>query len=413
MRRGTLSGRGWVALLAAGLGSVALAGCGGSSSGGNVIKWYAYNEPSGAFQTAAANCSRGQPYRIKVVPLPTDSDQQRELIGRRLAAKDSDLDIMAMDVIWTGEFANAGWIRPVPAADAPKASAGVLPGALATATYQGQLWAVPFTSNTQLLWYRKDMVKTPPTTWAQMISQAEQLHTKIEIQGAKYEGLTVWFNSLIQSAGGQIVTAQGKPALGAAAQTAGSVMRSLASSSAADPSLSNEKEDANRLAFEKGTAYFEINYPFIYPSAKKNAPALASKIGWTTYPRVSANSPARAPIGGFNLGVSAYSKNPARAFQAARCLASVQNQTIAAEKGGLAPTQASLYDDPALKKTYPFAAELKASIASGAPRPVTPAYSDVSLAVQSALSPPKSVNPSNLSSDLSSKLKKAIKGEIF
>ena len=76
---------------------------------------------------------------------------------------------------------------------------------------KGRLWAAPINSNTELLWYRKDLVKTPPKTWNQMIDDAEQLAKQgkphyIEEQGAKYEGLTVWFNSLVNSAGGGIIT---------------------------------------------------------------------------------------------------------------------------------------------------------------------------------------------------------------
>jgi trehalose/maltose transport system substrate-binding protein len=394
--------------------AITLAGCGASASPNRkTVKWYVFNEPSGAYAQAAANCSKGKPYTVALVPLPTNADAQRELVVRRLAAKDPDIDIVGMDVTWTGEFAQAGWIRPVPTSLAPQISNGVLPGSLATATYQGRLWALPFTSNTQLLWYRKDLVKTPPTTWAEMIADAERLHTKIEIQGAKYEGLAVWFNSMIQSAGGQIVTSKNEPALGKPAEIAAATMKALASSSAADPSLSNQREDDNRLAFEKGTADFEINYPFIYPSAKTNNPKLFKNIGWTTYPRVVANMPARPPIGGINLGVSAYTGNPARSFAVAQCLTNDTNQIIAAKLGGLPPTRSALYASPALKQDYPFAATLKTSIANGAPRPVTPAYDDVSLAVEDQLSPESAINPATFTASLSSKLKKAVKGEIF
>ena len=69
---------------------------------------------------------------------------------------------------------------------------------------------MPDNSNTQLLWYRSDLVKTPPKTWAQMIADAEQLAKEgkphyIEIQGAQYEGATVWFNTMVASAGGTIL----------------------------------------------------------------------------------------------------------------------------------------------------------------------------------------------------------------
>ena len=85
---------------------------------------------------------------------------------------------------------------------------GTLPAPIQSATYRGQLFGAPANSNTQLLWYRKDLVKTPPRTWSQMLAMAGRIdprQNKIEIQGKQYEGLTVWFNSLLSSAGGQVL----------------------------------------------------------------------------------------------------------------------------------------------------------------------------------------------------------------
>src|SRR4051812_29453003 len=112
MLRGRTSGV--VATLA--LAAATAAGCGGSSKSGGpaTINWYVFKEPGGAFDAAAAICTKSSQgrYKVKVVALPTDSDQQRELIVRRLAAKDSSLDVIGMDVNWTAEFAGAGWIVP-------------------------------------------------------------------------------------------------------------------------------------------------------------------------------------------------------------------------------------------------------------------------------------------------------------
>jgi len=130
---------------------------------------------------------------------------------RRLAAKDNGIDIIGMDVNWTAEFAEAGWIKRWTGANKAAVINGVLPGPIATATWKGRLYAAPANPNTQLLWYRKDLVPTPPTTWAQMIQQATALAKQgkphyIEVQGRQYEGLTVWFNSLVASAGGRILS---------------------------------------------------------------------------------------------------------------------------------------------------------------------------------------------------------------
>ena len=56
----------------------------------------------------------------------------------------------------------------------------------------------PFTSNAQILFYRKDRVKTAPRTWDEMLADALRLgaNGKIQVQGARYEGLTVWINAL-------------------------------------------------------------------------------------------------------------------------------------------------------------------------------------------------------------------------
>src|SRR6201999_3239142 len=149
-------------------------------------------------------------YKIKINLLSTSSDQQRVSLVRRLAAGDSSIDILAMDVDWTAEFATAKWIRPWIGANKAAVTNGVLPGPLQTATWKGKLYAAPINSNTQLLWYRKDLVPNPPKTWTQMIQDATKLAKEgkphyIEVQGKQYEGLTVWFNTLVASQGGSIL----------------------------------------------------------------------------------------------------------------------------------------------------------------------------------------------------------------
>ncbi len=104
--------------------------------------------------------------------LPTDADGQRQELVRRLAAHDSSIDLIGMDVTYTPEFAGAGWIRPWTGANRTAATQGVLPGPVATATWKGKVYGIPDNSNTQLLWYRKDLVPKPPQTWTEMLADA-------------------------------------------------------------------------------------------------------------------------------------------------------------------------------------------------------------------------------------------------
>ena len=392
-----------------------LAACGGGSSGGTAnINVWVFNEPSGSFKDAAKRCSdqSGGKYKITLNALSNQADQQRQSLVRRLAAKDSSIDIAGLDVVWTAEFAAAGWIKEWPTDLANQVKQGTLPGPLTTATYQGKLYAAPANSNTQLLWYRKDKVSSPPQTWNDLIDQATKLKTHVEIQGAQYEGVMVWFNSLVQSAGGTIVKGT-DVTLGQPGQQAAEIMSKLAHSPAADPSLASQHEDENRLAFEAGTSYLEINYPFVYPSAKADVPDIYKNMAWAPYPGIKSGSDAKAPIGGINWGVGAYTKHPQQAFEAAACMRNEENEKEAAIKGGLPPTLESLYSDPELIKAYPFAALIKKQLASAAVRPVTPAYADVSLAVAKAVSPPTSIKLDGFVDSLRSTLKDAVKSQAL
>jgi trehalose/maltose transport system substrate-binding protein len=388
--------------------------CGGEDTSGPVkLQWWSYNEPSGAFADAVKYCneqSNGE-YEIIYQKLGSNADVQRQQLVRRLAAEDDSIDLLSMDVIWTAEFAEAKWIKPFPEDVAQEVSDGTLKGSLETATYKDQLYGAPANSNTQLLWYRKDKIDEPPKTWDELIKTAVDMKTKVEVQAAAYEGYTVWINSLIQSAGGQILEDADTASLDPEPTgQALDIISTLANSPAADPSIDNSKEDSGRLAFEQGVADFQVNYPFIYPSAAA-IKGFQEKIGWAPYPQVDEGTPAKAPIGGFNFGVGNFTKHPGEAFDAVACLRNEHNQEVAAVKGGLPPTLESLYENKDFQKDYPFAALIRKSIETGAVRPQTPVYSDLSLALATALSPPGSIDVDTMTDDLKQVAQDALDGK--
>ncbi|OKJ93430.1 ABC transporter substrate-binding protein [Streptomyces sp. CB02400] len=398
----------------------ALAACGGDEDTSRpTLDWYNFPDDSGALQQAADRCSRasGGRYRISYHKLPRAADGQRQQLVRRLAAEDDSLDILGLDVTWAAEFAEARWIREWTGETKRRATEGTLRVPLQTATWKGKLYAVPYNTNIQLLWYREDLVPTPPKTWSEMLNMSRELARRgephyVEIQGAQYEGLTVWFNSLVNSAGGAILNPSAtEPSLGPPAVRAASIMRDLADSPAADPSLPNQMEDQNRLAMESGVAAFELNYPFVYPSMRSNNPRLFKEFRWAPYPRVDADRPSRPTVGGIDLAVSAYSRHPGLAFEAALCLRDRENQLTAALEGGLPPTLRALYDDPAFMKQYPFSKEVLSSLERASVRPLTPAYQNVSIAVSHALSPPSRIEPESAVDTIREQIDQALRSE--
>jgi multiple sugar transport system substrate-binding protein len=412
--------------VAAGLAGVVLAGTGltacssaGAGTGPVTLNYYLYPDTSGATQMAINNCDQqsGGKYTISYQELPQGADGQRQQLVRRLAAHDNSLDILGLDVTWEAEFAQANWIVPWTGQYLAQAEAGTLGPALQTAMWKGQLVAVPDNTNTQLLWYRSDLVPNPPTTWAQMISDAEQLASQgkphyIEIQGAQYEGGTVWFNTMVSSAGGTVLNPDAtQVTLGQPAVTALSIMKQLASSVAADPSLSVQMENQNRLAMEAGTAAFELNYPFVYPAMKADNPTLFKSFKWALYPDVTPGVPAKVTIGGIDLAVSAYSQHKDLAFQAALCLRDAQNQLIGANVGGVPPTIASLYNNPALFANYPFHADILQALENASVRPKTPVYQVVSIDISHLISPPSGISPTGTVNSMIGQLNNALQAK--
>ena len=403
-----------------GLVTAGLVACGGDEEGAPTLSWYTFPEPSGAFDAAAADCTEaaGGRYRIDVKELPTTADGQREQLVRRLAAEDSDVDLIFMDVIWTAEFAEAGWLLPFDEQVADEITEGVLEGPLATATYEDRLWGAPITSNTQLLWYRKDRVDEPPETWDQLIEAAESLpdgEQLVQAQGSRYEGLTVWFNALLNSAGGSVISGEGdatEVTIGdESTQRALEVLRDFSRSPVADPGLSNSDENIGRLAFQTGSSSFMVNYPFVFPSAREEAPEIFENMGWARFPAVEEGEPSKPPLGGGNIGIGAFTDHPDEAVEATRCLISADHQITYATDGGLPPTLGRLYDDESLRESYPFADLLRESIDEAGPRPVSPAYNDISRVIYTTIHPTRSIDPEGSAESLREKVGQAIRSE--
>ena len=109
------------------------------------------------------------------------------------------------------------------------------------------------------------------------------------------------------------------------------------------------------------------NYTFAYASAGENAPEIQEEMGAAPFPRVNEN-PAKPPLGGFNLAVSAYSSHKKEAFEAAACLSGEKSELTATELDGLPPSHENLYTNKVVKKAYPgFAGLVKEEVeAAGA-----------------------------------------------
>ncbi|MET9240030.1 ABC transporter substrate-binding protein [Nonomuraea sp. NPDC051941] len=336
--------------------------------------------------------------KVTLLELPEAADEQRAQMVANLQAKSSRYDVLGLDVVWTAEFAENGWIIPLERGLFPLDR--FLPPVVETAVYKNKLWAVPYTSNAGLLYYRTDLVKKPPRTWAELRDQSRQIMKKNDIGGyagqfLAYEGLTVNFSEALQSAGGQIVSKDGTEVTLDPAKTRIALdflLQGLREGWIPKESLSY-KEEETRLAFQEGRLAFARNWPHGYGPARAK---LGDKLGVTRLPGL--NGPGSSTLGGANLAISAYSKHQHTAQEFIRYFTSLENERRVLTEGSFPPVWTELYDDPALIKRFPYLPVLKESILAAKARPVSANYNQLSLVIASSVAKALG-NPSTESAD--------------
>jgi len=384
-----------------GTGVLLLAACGGGSSGGGgsagnssaaaargPITFVQGKDNSNVVRPLVAKWNAAHPNEQVTFKEQSDqADQQHDDLVQHFQAKDPNYDVVNVDVVWTAEFAAKGWLEPLKGQFQLDTSK-LLPATVKTGTYNNTLYAAPETSDGGLLFYRKDLVKTAPATWDDMMSDCS-IAKKENIgcyagQFAKYEGLTVNAAEAINTAGGKIVGDDGKtPAVDSAEAKKG--LQQLVDAfkdGNIPPEAITFQEEQGRQAFEAGKLLFLRNWPYVYSLAKTDASSkVKTTFGIAPLPGDGSGAGASS-LGGHNAAISAFGTHKATAFDFVKFLESEETQKFFATQGSLAPAIGSLYTDPALTAKLPYLPVLLKSIQAAVPRPVTPFYPAVTVAIQ-------------------------------
>jgi multiple sugar transport system substrate-binding protein len=329
---------------------------------------------------------------VTLIPLPDESDDQLAQLVANLQTKSTLYDVMNLDVIWITEFAANGWITPLNPKSFPLGD--LLRPAVATTMYQGRMYAAPFTSNAELLYYRKDILagRPPPRTWAQLADLAKALAPQHGMAGyagqlAAYEGLTVNFAEAVQSAGGSILSPDGtRVTLNSSPARAGLSFLSDGLRQGWIPRAAlNYDETASQQAFEAGKLLFLNNWPYVYGEASVPGPGnhVAGRFGVTALP--GPDGPGLSSLGGADLAISAFSRHPVTALNFIKFLTSMPSERQVLIEASLPPVWAGLYTNPALIRRFPYLPVLEKAILTAKLRPEIPNYTQLSLAISSTI----------------------------
>jgi multiple sugar transport system substrate-binding protein len=334
--------------------------------------------------------------KVTVSELPESADAQRTQMIQNAQAKSDTFTVLNLDVVWTAEFAANRWITQLPEDKFPDLGK-LLPSTVDTAKYRDKLYAVPVTSDGGLLYYRKDLLDKagvkPPTTWAEMKAACDKIKALPEGktigcyagQFEKYEGLTVNFSEAVNGAGGVVVGDDGKPNVDTPEALAGLQFLVDGFKTGEFPKAAiTYQEEPGRRAFQEGNLVFLRNWPYMYALANKTDGSSKVANKFAVAPLPGKDGAGVSTLGGHNYGINEFAKNKATAVDFINFMASEERQRANIEKTSQAPTWASLYDDAALNKSFPYLAPLKASIGSAKSRPKVVKYGDVTTAIQEA-----------------------------
>lgn len=384
-------------VLSLGIAAGALTGCGSKTEEAPKAQAPASNEPvtvvfsrgkdsTGATQVLIDAFQAKNPnIKIKFEELPSDAGQQRNKYVTGLAAGSLPIDVMALDVTWTAEFAASDWIVPLNDKLAAKKDQ-YLPGPLSAVTYNDKIYAAPWYTDGGALYYRTDLVAKAPETWEELATaakaaQAKGIENGFVFQADQYDGLICNFLEYAWTAGantggGNKVTVNSPEAV-KGLQT----MIDLINNGVAPKGVTTYKEEDARQLFQEGKSVFMRNWPYAYASSQKEGSKVIGKVGLAPLPHFAGQTSA-ATLGGFNLAINKGSKVQDAAWKFIEFATSTEGQKIYATKASRLPTLKALYEDADVLKAAPQFKDLKAVVANGKPRPVTPFYAKVSDALQ-------------------------------
>jgi multiple sugar transport system substrate-binding protein len=335
---------------------------------------------------------------VRIQQTPDDATQRHQLYVQWLNARVGSPDVLQLDVVWTAEFAAAGWILPLPGGTPGEAGGSpplhdFFPAAVEAGRWRGRVYAVPWFIDVGMLYRRSDLLPRAPESLDALNAAAREAMARHRIpagivwQGARYEGLVTVFNEILGAYGGTILDRDGRVAVHSEAGVrALTFLRDQVRGRVAPREVLTWHEEECRFAFQNGNAVFMRNWPYAVATlsdAKESR--VAGRFAVTPMPGAPGGRPT-ATLGGSPLAVNRWSEHPELAWRLIAFLTAPEQMLERARIVGQYPARRSVYASPALAEALGTPPEDVARIIDAAvPRPVTPVWAELSSELQVAL----------------------------
>jgi multiple sugar transport system substrate-binding protein len=323
---------------------------------------------------------------------PDDASQRHQLFVQWLNARMGEPDVLQLDVVWTAEFAAAGWIRPL-TGEAGDLSA-FAPAAARASRWNGETFARPWFVDVGLLYRRTDLVPDDPQSLTALAAVARQASARTDgprhglvLQAARYEGLLTGFLELLTAHGGEILGESGEVRIDAPeAISALTTFRELMRTGIIPREALTWHEEETRFAFQNGEAVFMRNWPYAAALLSDSSQSrVAGRFAVGPIPPTIAGR-AASTLGGALLAVNTHSAHPEEAQRLIAYLTAPEQMRERAAALGQWPARTSLFADSVVRRALGVDADAaRRAIASAVSRPVTPVYTQLSEIVQIAV----------------------------
>ena len=372
-------------------------------------------DSTGFYEAAIAQFEEQNPgIKVDINYIPGNTDDIKKALLTAMIAEDTNPDVFLTDVVWTGQFASAGWLKDLTGAFDDSVHGA---GALESCMYDGKYFAMPVYTDIQLLIYRKDIISEDelPKTWDEMNALCEKYVGQNGIkygwlwQGAQAECVVCNAVSFLGSNGagfienGEIVC--NSPAAVEAVQYMYDTVYKY--NVAPEDVLSYKPADCTPI-FEQGVALFDIGWPGNYASMLvDDTSTVKDVVGITVMPVGASGTQPASCTGGWNVAVSAFTDQEEAAMKFAQFMAGSECQALRTKMTGCLPTIMALYDDEELLESVSYLTDVKECVAYGKSRPASSDYASLSTIIQEYLH--KALTGMNTPQDAMDQLAEAMK----
>jgi multiple sugar transport system substrate-binding protein len=374
-------------------GSLLEACGGGSGSGGSgptTVVWQTENDNSGTYPAIVDTYNKTNKDNVHVVwhNGPSDTSTLITLYDNTLRARSATFDVFNIDVVWPAQFSSNGWTLDLSSRWSASDRANYLPGPIKSCTYNGAVVAAPMRTDLGILYYRTDIISTPPSTFADLTSMAKSSLSKTKIgyawQGIQGEALVCDFVEVLTGYGGSVLDPNNSKTVVVNSPQGVAALTEMVSwvGTISPIAITTYAEEACRQAFQNGDATFMRNWPYAYSLGNASSSKVAGKFDIHSIPYGGSGTVGHSCVGGWNMAINAFSKNPDASWSFMKYVLGPDAQKVLAIQGSFTPALNSVYSDPDVKAKQPLFAKLAPILQNSLPRPVSPVYTDLSNLIQ-------------------------------